>query len=396
VLRHAVVLLSFVLLPLEALAQEDNEFARRTSTDFVTTPPPKEMEPGSIFAAAGKFTGLVQLDNILTTGPNYYPFSNLFAESVLNGFVSITKWFTINGLLRLEQVYDEPDASGLFSDQALYIQRLFGVINLTPVYLYGGKIHPRFGMAWYATPGLYGSDFAEDYEIEEKLGFGARLDLRTLGRHRITVEAYQADTSFLTANMVPGPGPGDPRSTRQAKGSLAQGGISNTGTFESFAVAISSRRHLLEGITTDFGWAKQKASPLDVKDQYSWAAGVTWQFDITKDVSLQPLAEFVSITGQNGQDRNADYLTLAANLRVGDNWAFAVHTTQRNVRDYGANNFYTDWLAGLAAAYDIGSVFKDRLPWLNGISLVTGYRHDRKIGVDRDTIGFQVRYERNL
>ena len=393
--RLAYAILAFAASICAVQAQEENEFARRTSTEFMTSPRVSETEPGGIFAAAGRFIGLLQLDNVATPASGA-PFSSLYAESELRGYVSITQLFTINGLIHLEQVRDQ-QAGGAFVDENLYVQRLFAVVNAAPLHVYGGKIHPRFGMGWYATPGLYGSDVAEEYELREKLGFGIRADIRTLGRHRLTLETFQADTSFLSGSLIPGPQPGDPQVKRQARRSLASGGVSNTGALDSFAAALSSRRIPgLPGFGTDIGRAMQKASPLEVRDEYSWVVGATWQFPLTKTTSLAPLAEFTSVKGQAGANRDVDYLTLAANLRIDALWAVAVHTTERFVRDYAAGDYRTDWMAGAGVAYDLGERFKESIRWLNGFSLLAGFRHDRRLGTDRETIGLQLRYERDL
>lgn len=395
-LRTLACVIFLISVSASTVRAQENEFARRATTEFTTTPRSSEMEPGGIFAAAGRFTGLLQLDNVVSPGPTYAPFSSLFGESELRGYVSITQLFTVNALLRLEQVRDQ-QAGGAFVDQNLYVQRLFGVLNAAPLHLYGGKIHPRFGMAWYATPGVYGSDFAEEYELQEKLGAGIRADVRTLGRHRLTVETFRADTSFLANSLVPGPQPGDPQVKRQARRSLDVGGVSNTSSLDSYAVSLSSRRLPgLPGLATDLGWAMQKASPLDARDEYSWSVGASWPFKLTDAMSLAPLAEFSSIKGQAGTNRDADYLTLAANLRIDEIWALAIHTTQRYVRDYAAADYRTDWLAGAGVAYDLGERFKESVRWLNGFSLLAGFRHDRRQGVDRETIGLQLRYERDL
>ena len=37
------------------------------------------------------------------------------------------------------------------------------------------EINPRFGAAWSRAPGLYGADYAGDYQLREKLGAGARI-----------------------------------------------------------------------------------------------------------------------------------------------------------------------------------------------------------------------------
>ncbi len=80
---------------------------------------------------------------------------------------------------------------------------------------------------------------------------------------------------------------------------------------------------------------------------------------------------------------------------MGDAWAIGVHGSTRDVRDYAANDFRTDLLGGFGVAYDLGDGFKD-VKWLDGFSLVAGYRHDRRAGIDRDTVGFQFRYQHDF
>ena len=397
--RCLIVLALLLSLPVTAARAQhedqegDNEFSRRASSEFTTVPPASEVGVSGI-AAAGTIESLLQLDNILSSGPDYGRFSSLFGEAELRGYVAFGPLLTVNGLFRLEQVRDQR-SGGAFVDENLYVQRLFAVINVPPLRLYGGKIHPRFGTAWYAAPGIYGDDFADDYELQERLGLGIRTDIEVLGHHRFTVEVFQADATLLGRSPF-GPQPGDPGFKRQAVRSHDAGGVSNTGALESFAVALSTH-HIgnVRGLNSTFGWAKQKASALDVRDEYSWVAGLTGRIVLGPGVRLLPMAEYVSVKGQAGTERNTDYLTLGATLRVGDAWAIGVHGSTRDVRDYAANDFRTDLLGGFGVAYDLGDGFKD-VKWLDGFSLVAGYRHDRRAGIDRDTVGFQFRYQHDF
>lgn len=366
----------------------DNEFARRSSTDFPVSAP--SAEPRFVTGQA-HLEGLFQLDSTLSSGPDYAPFSSLFAEGEARGNVNFGRFLTVNGLVRLQQVRDQR-TGGVFVDEALYVQRLFAVINVSPLHFYGGKIHPRFGIGWWATPGLYGTDFDEDYELVDKIGVGIRWDINMFGRHRFTAEAFQADTSFLSNSLIQDAPFGSPGLKRPSPLYLAEGGPSNTGALESFAFALSGRRVVdIEGFGYNIGWVKQKASPYNVRDEYSWVVSTNWLFIINDHVLLQPMAEFASISGQGGNDRDVDYATVAAQLRLGDYWTLAVHTTQRYVRDFAMNNYYTDWLVGAAVAYDLGQ-WKDRAPWLEGLSVIAGFRQNRIFGVEAQSVGLQIKY----
>jgi hypothetical protein len=397
VLRLAFLALLLASLAGTAFAQhedeEDNEFARRTSTEFTTVAPARERD--GLFAAAGTLESLLQLDNILTSGPGYTPFSALFGEAELRGYVAFTELITINGLFRIEQARNQ-SMSGAFVDQNLYTQRLFAVVNVPPLYVYGGKIHPRFGVAWFSTPGIYGDDFADDYEIQERLGFGIRADARFLGgHHRLTAELFQADASPLGRSPF-GPQAGDSGFKRQAVRTLADGGVSNTGAFESFSVAYSVHHFGgVRGLGGNLGIAKQKASATDLRDEWSWVVGAHARFPLTEAIRLLPMVEVVGVKGQAGLDRDTDYVTAGLTLRIGDAWAFGLHGTTRDVRDRSNNDFRTDLLYGLGVAYDLGDGFKD-IKFLDGFSLVAGWRHDRRSGIERDTLGLQVRYQRDF
>lgn len=365
-----------------AQTEAGNEFSTRASTEFPVSAP--STQPRFVTGQA-HIEGLIQLDNVLGIHPDYAsPFSYLFADGEVRANVNFGRFFTVNGLLRLQQETTQT-SGGVFADQTLYVQRLFGVINVPPLYFYGGKIHPRFGIGWWATPGLYGTDFDQDYELVDKIGAGVRWDIRAFGRHRFTAEVFQTDTSFLASSVIPG-------AQRLSRLTLQNGGAGNTGALESFAFALSGRRVIgIDGFGYDLGWAKQKASPYDVRDEYSWVVSTNWLLNLSDTVVLQPMAEFVSVSGQSGDNRDVDYLTLAATLRLGEYWALGLHTTQRYVRDYAADSFRTDWLAGFAVAYDLGQ-WKDRAPWLEGLSVIAGFRQNRIYGIESQTVGLQIKY----
>src|SRR5262249_15419129 len=129
---------------------------------------------------------------------------------------------------KLEQVRD-PTSDSFLRDHALWIDQLYMTIHLGPVSIYGGKIHPRFGFAWDIAPGVYGTDFAEDYEIVERLGFGAVWRLAIdFGRHDLSFEWFRADTSFLANSAFTRTVPGQLDATRFSTLSNSDGTLSNS------------------------------------------------------------------------------------------------------------------------------------------------------------------------
>jgi len=366
--------------------ENDNEFSTRETPEFSLPPSPG---PGQRFLTAeGHIEGFLQYqgDWSLESLADLAPWRTLYGEGESRINVNFGQHFSINTLLRFERG-DYPTYSAEFASEVLYVQRLFGVVHLKPVHIYAGKIHPRFGIGWYYTPGLYGSDFDTDYELYEKLGGGVRIDIRRFGRHRFTAEAFQTDTSFLQTSLIPG-------TRRPTMVNLADGGAGNTGTFESFALALSGEQiPYLPGFSYQVGWAKQKAAPTDVRDEYSWSAAAVWSFPLwNKNVTLEPMVEWVSVSGQGGFDRNANYLTVAATLRLGEAWSVGIHTTQRYVSDFGQDQYRTDSLVGIGIAYQFVPP-NEKWRWLDGLSAIVGFRDVTSFETRFQTLGAQIKYQ---
>jgi hypothetical protein len=364
--------------------ETDSEFNLRENPNF---PIPGPADRARFLTGEAHIEGAIQFNRVWPDDEDIQPFSTVFGEAEIRSNVNFGQYFSVSSLLRFTRGAEQTTDSA-FADQVLYVQRLFGIIHLQPVHIYAGKIHPRFGIGWYATPGLYGTDYDSDYELIEKIGGGIRWDIRAFGRHRLTAEVFHTDTSFLAGSLIPG-------TVRAGLLNLQDGGAGNTGTFESFAIALSGQQMPgLAGLSYQVGWARQKASPYDVRDENSWSIAALWRFGILGDLTLEPMAEFVSVTGQGGADRDASYLTLAATLRKGA-WALALHTTQRFVRDYEDKDFRTDSLAGIAAAYDLGAL-KGSLPWLDGFTAIVGFRQSTTFGITGQTVGAQLKYTLDL
>ena len=390
-------------MPASADGSNASTTGRRVAPD-TETPAENEHRFGKL-AWAAKLETWLQLDNVANSGPPNSLFSSLFGEGTLRGYVNIGEYFTINGLLSLEQVRDQA-SGGAFVDEALYIQRLYGVINVTPdhaadrpsLHLFGGKTHPRFGMGWYAAPGLYGTDFTEDYELSDKIGFGVRINLKRYGEHRLTLETFHADNGFLNTNFLPGGPPvGDPSAKRAPFGFTVGGEAGDTNRFDNFAAALHSDNLFgIDKLTLEAGWAKQHATPTDVRDEYSRVLGLSWEGPLAPGYVLKPMAEFASLSGQAGLDLDTNYLTLGSELEIRELWVLAVNATWRDVREYDVSDYHTDLTTGATVTHKFGMLLANRMPWAEGFAFSTGYRFDRRSGAERHTVGFQLRYERSL
>lgn len=361
----------------EDTVETDSEFTIRENPNF---PLPTVGDRDRFLTGEAHIEGLFQFNHVSPDAAGLSPYSSVFAVAEARANINLGPYFSINGLLRFDRG-QELTTDAAFNDQVLFVQRLFGIVHLRPLHFYAGKIHPRFGIGWYATPGLYGGDYDLDYELVEKVGGGVRWDIREFGRHRFTAEVFHHDNSFLAGSLIPG-------TVRPGLLSLQDGGAGNTGTFENFAFALSGQQMPgLRGVSYQVGWARQAASRFDVRDENSWSIAAMWQYKIFDYLTIEPMGEFVSVTGQGGANRDVDYLTLATTLRKGA-WALGFHTTQRFVRDYSINSFRGDSLWGTAAAYDL----KDLHPLLDGFTAIAGVRFSTTFGISGDTVGAQLKY----
>lgn len=125
---------------------------------------------------------------------------------------------------------EEPDLgrSREFKDQGLFVETLFLTYEAERFSVYAGKINPPFGLAWDLAPGIYGVDFAEDYELTERIGGGGLLVLEGYGSHRLSANTFFLDTSILSDSVV----------NTRGRTERSDGGASNTGDLSSFSVTL--------------------------------------------------------------------------------------------------------------------------------------------------------------
>ena len=62
------------------------------------------------------------------------------------------------------------DDDRVFDDLGLFVEVLTLDYETAAVHLSGGKMAVNFGTAWDATPGVYGTDLAEEHEMAENIG----------------------------------------------------------------------------------------------------------------------------------------------------------------------------------------------------------------------------------
>lgn len=359
------------------------------------TPTPRQVAPGIVWG--GVMTLTLESDQTLNRANDIPPFNNTYSEPEVDWYVNAGDHFAINGLFKMEQVRSVTK-SDAFEAEGAWAEQLYGTILFDPLQIYGGKIHPRFGRAWDDTPGVFGTDFAEDYELVEKIGVGAAVDLRWQGAHTVSFEAFQADTSFLSNSIFAHPKITDPDVLRPGRLHRDDGGVSNTGKPNNYAIALSGRQIPgMRGFTYNIGWAIQRGSDTAHElTERSFVVGARWELPMTSRITAVPIFEYAHVNNQGGADVRADYVTAAVAFELGQGWSASLNATVKPVNDRENLDKRTDHLFGASIGYDLGSLFKKEVRWLDGLGVELGYKHERVEHADLNTVGLLFTYERSF
>jgi hypothetical protein len=356
----------------------------------------QQADDGLGIAWGGTLLLTLQSDQTLNRANGVRPFNNTYTEPELEWFVELGKHFAVNGLFKMEQVRTVTETSA-FRSEGAYVEQLYGTVRFEPLEVYGGKIHPRFGTAWDSTPGLYGTDFADDYELVEKIGVGAAVTAHLAGEHVFAVESFFNDTTFLSNSLFSRPKITDSDVIRPGRARRSDDGAGNTGGFDNFAVSLAgSEIPRLAGFTYNLGWARQEGGLDGERNEHSVVAGVAWEIPLGGETAVTPMFEYAHVANQGGADITANYVTVGIAAALSGGWAASAHATVRPVDDGATPDRYTDYLAGVSVGYDLGARLKEWAPLLEGLGVEAGYKRERVARETLNTIGALLVYEREF
>lgn len=279
--------------------------------------------------------------------------------------------------LVLEPVQD-PDAGDdtEFSNEGLYVQELKFTYTGDNFGLFAGKYNPTFGTAWDLAPGIYGPDFAEDYELAERIGFGGSYAFGSeqVGNHTLTGNAFFLDTSVLSESTV----------TKRGNTDKSDGGVSNTEDLSSFSATFDSEELAgVEGLNTHLGYYNQSEGDADIglDNETGYAVGANYTFPVSDDVDVTALGEWVGIMNSGGSNDDLNYLTTSLSLTVNNHWNFSASYTNRDT-DVSGGSDVDDYVYQLSVGYAFD----------NGLAVDVGYRGSEESSVDTQMMGALVSY----
>lgn len=252
--------------------------------------------------------------------------------------------FRLDAEIRLENT-GPPSENRTFEDQALFVRKLFLELDVTDqLTVFGGKITPSFAFFSLNIPGMYGNDYSKEIELIERIGLGAdyALDGGALGQHIFSATTFFEDTTFLSNSAI--------RSRGQTR--RADGGASNTESFESFTVAIEGRAiEALPGLTYKLAYVHEAKGVGDVADENGVLVAAKQRLSFENGDRLDLIAEAASLSSFEGSGDDLLYISGGFSYAT-DPWRLTVSGTYRP-RDLGADGTYDDYSIQTALSYSI-------------------------------------------
>jgi hypothetical protein len=309
-LRSRLVLLP-IILRLTTPAMAGGEF------DPQQPPPPT---PSSWFGIKGELKVELQSDtNYKSDDPNA-ELTDTYNTTELGVEASFGRYLTGHGAFTFEPVRDPgPGEDRFFEDEGLYAEELFANVALGHgVNVFGGKFNPVFGKAWDAAPGVYGVNFAEDYEITERLGFGGSIEQENTGLEKLTLtgSVYHLDTSGLSQSAF----------TNRGRTKLSSGGVSNTEELDSFALALEAASiPALGGANLHLGYRFQHQGTTvdDLEHEQGYVAALYGSRSMN-GVGFEWIGEIVNLDNAEGTSDELWYYTLGDTVKFAKRYNIAL------------------------------------------------------------------------
>lgn len=206
---------------------------------------------------------------------------------------------------------EDPVGDAAFEGQDAFVETLSLQYAGADFTLYAGKINPVFGSAADLTPGLYGVEVGEEYQITEQLGFGGDLLLSSfLGLeddHVLSAALFTADRSALSGSLA----------GKRERLRLADGGIGNTEALKSWALSLDGA--LANGLGYSVGYRKLATETPGEADETTVVAGINYVWPEDSGVDLAMVAEVASSRDSHGiAGAHRDLYTVGGTLGLGD------------------------------------------------------------------------------
>lgn len=320
-------------------------------------------------------------------------YNDLFTDTVALLRLELTPTITVRSTIHLEPLR-EPAGSRFMGDEGLYLEELYLQYERAAYGVAAGKFNPGFGIAWAQAPGIYGDDFAEDYELHEGLGLSGfrKIDAAAWGHHRLGANLFFFDDTSLSNAAFTRPSFGDPRAIRFGRNERRFGGAGNTGEPTSFSLTLDGDGiALLPGLGYHLGVRRLDGADESLAES-GYVGALTYAVPLTGEIRFRGVAEYAYFQNFRGSARDNAYTTVAGQIgwlgwRIFASYAQRRFANEQRIvpaleEDGEAGTGAHDRLysAGFGYTFDIG------------LSLDIAWRRERADGAELDGIGTLVAY----
>lgn len=350
---RALLGVCMIVLPAEAMAEEDGTFPRISGGVGI------EIEDDYTFDSEDPANEQNELAATIEPTVLVHFNESLFLETGLT----------------LEAVKDpDPSEDRVFQDHGIYVGTLTLNYEGDGFGVFAGKFGPHFSLGYADAAGLYGTDIAEDdIELSEFWGGGGAFALgdRGFGEMTLSASVFLADRTILSESFI----------TNRGRNDLAAGGPGNTEAPESFALALDGERApALGGLDYHVSFARLGFDAGDA--EYRVAVAGETHFELGGGYELTPFAEYVHFANAGGNSNESRHYVITSLALGWEQWHAALAYTGKVVTVSGANGDAYDDQAQISAGY----------AFENGIGIDVGYKFNRTAGVETQTVGALLSY----
>ena len=340
-------------------------------------------EEKSYPSVEGELVVEIQNDNFYNSDDSTAERNELFTTTEPTVKFNFSKRLSVTAHAVFEPVQGarSDDDDRYFQAHGLYIEDLFLQYQTNGLSFKNGKFGQSFGQAWDTAPGIYGTDFAEDYELAERIGLeiGYTFKSKSVGEHTLKAGTFFQDRTFLSNSAI----------TNRGRTVASAGGPSNSGILNSYAVSLEGPIPVTPDLGYHLAYADQAQGEGNTSRQRGFVVNLNYS-KIIGDVTFAPMIEYAYFDGWDGTDNQQRYFITAALTTEWKDFKLALSYTGRNTDPASGSNVNDD-LFQASIGYNFGcKVFAGCL------SFDTGYRFAEESGTDTHAWGALLAYTYNF
>ncbi len=261
--------------------------------------------------------------------------ANLNTDIIYKKNWRFESWFRLDEVNQLRNVADANSGDDrAYENLGLYVRELkLGYVDENFSF-YAGKFRPHFGMAWSVGRGIWGNQFALNYQQLEKIGLSTYLragDLAKTGRYEFGVSFFTNDRKNLDNSLI----------NKRDSDRKNQGLPADTRNLDSYVASLDVAFDFARDEKLFYRFSYQNlavnslASTVDsnkIGDQKGYSALINYQYPINSNLNLNGLAEYVYLKNVGGNSDITDkYLSSSLVANFFKNWnATLIYNAQQH------------------------------------------------------------------